>query len=82
MSDREQLPKFSTIAHVLEGLKCARRIIVIAGAGISVSCGIPDFRSPGTGLYESRSYIRHNIPDAQLYFDLEYFKIDPEPFYK
>ena len=82
MCNREQLQDFSTVEHVLNRLKTARRIIVIAGAGISVSCGIPDFRSPGTGLYESRGYIDHDIPDAQLYFDLEYFKIDPAPFYK
>ena len=29
----------------------ARRIVFIVGAGISVACGIPDFRSPGSGIY-------------------------------
>ena len=34
--------KFDDIANLLSNKK---NIIVLAGAGISVSCGIPDFRS-------------------------------------
>ena len=36
------------IAEYLERNDC-RNVVVMAGAGISVSAGIPDFRSPGTG---------------------------------
>jgi hypothetical protein len=38
------------IASVAQILQTRKKILVLAGAGISVSCGIPDFRSP-QGLY-------------------------------
>ncbi|HEX2161440.1 MAG TPA: NAD-dependent deacylase [Thermoleophilaceae bacterium] len=42
----------STTAELAGLLRGAERAIVLTGAGISVPSGIPDFRSPGTGIWE------------------------------
>lgn len=34
-------------------IRAARSTVVLTGAGISVPSGIPDFRTPGTGLWEN-----------------------------
>lgn len=48
---------------------------------VSVSCGIPDFRSRD-GIYARLAVDFPDLPDPQAMFDIEYFKRDPRPFFK
>jgi len=54
--------------------------MVMTGAGISVSAGIPDFRSPKTGVYANLK--EYDLPRPEAIFDIEYFVDKPEAFYK
>ncbi|RAH46061.1 DHS-like NAD/FAD-binding domain-containing protein [Aspergillus brunneoviolaceus CBS 621.78] len=58
-----------------------QRIVVLVGAGISTAAGIPDFRTPGSGLYDQLQPLRHLLPYPEALFSLSYFKHTPEPFY-
>ena len=50
-----------------------------SGAGISTSAGIPDFRSPDTGIYANLS--RLDLPHPEAVFDIHFFRENPKPFY-
>lgn len=77
---RSRLPlAVASIADVARLLARARNVVVLSGAGVSVSCGVPDFRSPG-GLYESVME-RFGLSDPQAIFDLEEFRLDPSLFF-
>ncbi len=44
-----------------------------------MSAGIPDFRTPNTGLYDNLA--RYNLPYPEAVFELSYFRNNPEPFH-
>lgn len=57
-----------------------KKIVTMVGAGISTSAGIPDFRSPTTGLYHNLK--KYDLPYPEAIFDLEYFQKNPKPFFQ
>lgn len=48
---------------------------------VSVSCGIPDFRSRN-GIYARLRKDFPDLPNPEAMFDLEYFRKNPKPFYE
>jgi len=70
----DQIKKVSSI------IQKAHNIIILTGAGISTSAGIPDFRSPKTGLYANLQ--KYNLPYPEAIFDINYFKQNPKPFFE
>jgi NAD-dependent deacetylase len=59
--------------QLAELIRDANRVVALTGAGISVPSGIPDFRSPGTGLWENVNPMEVAHIDA--------FRRDPERFW-
>ncbi|KAI5993369.1 SIR2-domain-containing protein [Pisolithus marmoratus] len=72
--------KATSVQHIEDAVSLiqrSRRIIILTGAGISVSCGIPDFRSRN-GLYASlKANGQYDLDDPQQMFDIHYFKEHP-----
>ncbi|KAM7074583.1 NAD-dependent protein deacetylase sirtuin-2 isoform 2-T2 [Ciconia maguari] len=66
------------VSRFLRSERC-KNVVCMVGAGISTSAGIPDFRSPGTGLYANlQSY---DLPYPEAIFEISFFKQHPEPFF-
>lgn len=86
----DTLPPSGTVlsSFTLEGvaeLISKRRIqkssvIVLVGAGMSTSAGLPDFRSPDKGLYASLA--KFQLAQPEDVFKISYFRNNPAPFYE
>ena len=62
------------VARLAELVRDARRVVALTGAGISVPSGIPDFRSPGTGLWA-------NVDPMEV-AHIDAWRRDPERFWR
>ncbi|WYZ42854.1 hypothetical protein EsH8_VI_000553 [Colletotrichum jinshuiense] len=71
------------LARLVSALKKRKKIVVIAGAGISVSAGIPDFRSK-TGLFATLPNEHKMKGSGKHLFDASVYKHDSstEKFHK
>uniref|UniRef100_A0A667XTB9 protein acetyllysine N-acetyltransferase n=1 Tax=Myripristis murdjan TaxID=586833 RepID=A0A667XTB9_9TELE len=78
---RKKRKDINTLEDVVRLLHESKKILVLTGAGVSVSCGIPDFRSRD-GIYARLAVDFPDLPDPQAMFDIEYFRRDPRPFFK
>ncbi|EQL02749.1 NAD-dependent histone deacetylase [Ophiocordyceps sinensis CO18] len=79
LSKRAKLSCYNSVDDAVGLLARCSNIVVITGAGISTSLGIPDFRSKGTGLYSKLEHLGLN--DPQEVFDIDLFRQDPSIFY-
>src|SRR2546429_10012047 len=67
-------PASAEVAELAELVVGARSVVALTGAGISTPSGIPDFHSPGTGLWET--------VDPMDVAHIDAFRADPERFWR
>jgi NAD-dependent deacetylase len=63
----------TAVSRLADLIRRAGSVVALTGAGISVPSGIPDFRSPGTGLWE-------NVDPMEV-AHIDVFRRDPERFW-
>nr|VZI46677.1 unnamed protein product [Spirometra erinaceieuropaei] len=78
---RRRLKQYSTLDSVVKLINSSSRILVLTGAGISVSCGIPDFRSRD-GIYARLAQDYPDLTSPQAMFEMDFFLHNPLPFFK
>ena len=81
LAKRAKLETYNSVDDAVSLIQKSRNIVVLTGAGISTSLGIPDFRSKSTGLYSQLENLGLAINDPQEVFNIEVFRDDPSIFY-
>jgi NAD-dependent deacetylase len=71
--DREVAATSGDVQVLAELVRCAGSVVALTGAGISVPSGIPDFRTPGTGIWE-------NVDPMEV-AHIDAWRADPERFW-
>jgi NAD-dependent deacetylase len=69
-----QVAQREGVERLAELVREAGSVVALTGAGISVPSGIPDFRSPGTGLWE-------NVDPMEV-AHIDVFRRDPARFWR
>ena len=71
LTDRE---KYQDKIKRLAGLiRSGGKVYALTGAGCSTESGLPDFRSPGTGLWEKVDPMKYSTSEAVSYTHLNLF---------
>ena len=76
---RQKLEQHNTIDDAVQLILESNNILVVTGAGISTSLGIPDFRSKNTGFYSQ--LLEKGFAEPEEVFDLFRFDEAPSVFY-
>lgn len=71
--DGEVAAPSDEVAALAELVRCAGSVVALTGAGISVPSGIPDFRTPGTGIWA-------NVDPMEV-AHIDAWRADPERFW-
>mmetsp|Transcript_36826 Transcript_36826/g.62679 ORF Transcript_36826/g.62679 Transcript_36826/m.62679 type:complete len:378 (-) Transcript_36826:321-1454(-) len=77
VKEYEAPKEIKIVADMLSSNKY-KNIVILTGAGVSCNAGIPDFRTPGTGLYDNLQ--KYDLPFPEAVFDLGFYRRNPDPF--